>query len=132
MNDEKIIAALLAYPTIRAAAEALNISEGTIYNRMNDIGFADKLNREKVLILEQCATAFQADMDKARSTLVSIMENEENPTRDRIQAACSVLKYGETMLTVAKNQKRAELANRTELDGFDDIFSITRSVEFAE
>lgn len=132
MNDEKIIAALLAHPTIRAEATALSISEGTIYNKMNDQTFVDKLNRTKALILEQCATAFHADMEAARATLVSIMENEENPTRDRIQAACSVLKYGETMLTVAKNQKRAELANRTELDGVDDIFSTTRSVEFAE
>lgn len=132
MTDEKIIAALLAYPTIRAAAAALNISEGTIYNRMNDIDFADKLNREKVLILEQCATAFQADMDKARSTLVSIMENEENSARDRIHAACSILKHGEAMLTIADNRRHAELVNRTEFHGFDDIFSTTRSVEFAE
>lgn len=132
MNDEKIIASLLAHPTIRAAATALNLSEGTIYNKMNDQTFVDKLNRTKALILEQCATAFQADMDKARSTLVSIMENEDTPARDRIKAACSILKNGEAMLNIADSRKRAELANRTELDGFDDIFSTTRSVEFAE
>lgn len=131
MTDEKIIAALLSYPTIRTAAAALQISEGTIYNRMNDIAFVDKLNREKTLILEQCATAFQADMDKARSTLVSIMENEDTPARDRIQAACSILKHGEAMLTIADHRKNAEKSSRTELAGFDDLLT-TRSVEFAE
>lgn len=132
MTDEKIIAALLAQPTIRMAAASLNISEGTIYNKMNDLTFTDKLNRTKALILEQCSTAFQADMEAARATLVSIMEDENIPARDRIKAACSILKHGEAMLTVADNRKSREMENRTEYDDFDLIKSTTRSVEFAE
>lgn len=40
ISDEAIIAALLDHGTIRAAAEAVGLSERTIYDRMSDGEFS--------------------------------------------------------------------------------------------
>lgn len=92
-KEEKIINALLVYPTIREAGRALEIPESTIYNHLRNAKFKAKYNRVKSELLSQNTAYLQAKIAEAATTISEIMNNTENPPQVRLTACRTVLEY---------------------------------------
>jgi len=90
-EDERILAALIAYPTKTAAAKALGISRSTIYYKLQS---GDLRAAYEQLRSEAIADATDSLMTEAESA-VSVLHNLANdtgvPAQTRVTAAGKIL-----------------------------------------
>lgn len=89
--DEQIIAALLAHGTIKAAAEAVNLSERAIYDRMNTGAFQALYKAAKADLIRAAVFNINNKLDAAIETVSEIMNNPDNNAAVRLQAAQTIL-----------------------------------------
>lgn len=88
---DKILNALLTYPTIREAASALGLAEKTIYNYLDKPDFKRRYNTARTRIIRASAAHIQGKMTRAIDVIASIMENEEIAPQVRLNAAKAIL-----------------------------------------
>ena len=98
LDDEQVITALMAAPTITAAADLLGVTRQTVYNCMNREGFDEKLACAKEEEARRLANLRETATVAAIDSLVSIVKDEgslwsEVTTQDKIEAAKTLL-YG--------------------------------------
>jgi hypothetical protein len=93
-KTEKIISALLSYPTVREAAKSLKMAESTLYNYLKDDEFKAKYSEAKTAILQQSTGYLQSNMAKATENIVKLIDNEETAPQTRLNASRTVLEYG--------------------------------------
>lgn len=91
LNDEIIIQALLSYPTIKQASQALDRCERSIYLRLKDPEFKERLEEERRAILEAQVRAIQSKVSDAIQIIHSIAMNEELPAQTRLNACNSII-----------------------------------------
>ena len=91
ISDEAIIAALLDHGTIRAAAEAVGLSERTIYDRMSDGEFQALYRAAKSDLVRAALLRINRHLERAIDTVAGIMEDEDNNADGRLQAAQTII-----------------------------------------
>lgn len=93
INDERILAALLAAGTVRRAAQIADVSESTIRNRLADPVFRSKYDRQRGEVLQEATAALMARLQAAAETMTDIMEDEKNPAGVRLAACDGLLRH---------------------------------------
>lgn len=93
LNDEKIVAALIAHNSVRGAAEAVGVSEGVIYERMKDAGFMGLYDRARTDLLRGCVGKLSAQMGGAVDVIASVMNDADVNPAVRVQAARQILDF---------------------------------------
>ena len=91
VTDEEIIAALMTNSTIKKAAEAVNLSERSIYDRMAEDDFKTAYKGIRTALLRNALISLQGKAEKAAETITKIMDDEENSPGVRLQAARMIL-----------------------------------------
>lgn len=91
LSNERIIAALMNYGTVTAAAEAMATTPRTIYTRMKEKEFKAMYADAKADLIRQSAQALNKRIAEAAETICGIMKNEDNPPAVRLQAAQAIL-----------------------------------------
>ena len=91
ISDEAIIAALLDHGTIRAAAEAVGLSERTIYDRMSDGEFQALYRAAKSDLVRAALLRINRHLERAIDTVAGIMEDKDNNAAVRLQAAQTII-----------------------------------------
>lgn len=93
-NKEQIIlTALLTYPTIREASEAIGIPESTIYSKLRNEEFERAYQKAKDELLQNTTTFLQSRLQEATKTIIEIMNDTEVAAQTRLNAARSVFDY---------------------------------------
>ena len=108
INDQQILAALIASGSIRAAAKNAGVAESTIRNRLNDPGFREMYDKAKGEILTEACDALSARLTLAVDGLSSILEDAESPATAKISAADSVLRHGLRYIEAANILRRLD------------------------
>ena len=93
INDQQILAALIASGSIRAAAKSAGVAESTIRNRMADPDFRAKYDAMRGELLQEAAQGLTARLESATATMAEIMEDGQNPASVRVSAADAVLRH---------------------------------------
>lgn len=91
-KDEKIIAALIANPTIRAASIACGISETQIYARLRSPEFKEKYDQARIELLERNTASIQAHLGAAIETIGNICTDEKAAPQVRLNAADAIIR----------------------------------------
>ena len=94
ISNEKIMSALIATGSVRAAAKAACISETTIRARLNDPDFRKEYETAKGAILAEACDSLAARLTHAVEVLVDVLDNTENAATVRVSAADSLLRHG--------------------------------------
>lgn len=94
ISDEKIMTALLNYPTIEAAADACGVGRATIHRRLSDPAFKAEYTARRRQIVEAACGSLQGRMGEAVEALAEIMNDGKASKLARVQAARTVLEYG--------------------------------------
>lgn len=93
LNDERVIAALIAHSSVRAAAEACSVSEAAIYDRMKDEAFMKLYDRARDDLLRGCIGKLESQLSGAVDVIASVMNDEDVNPAVRVQAARQILEY---------------------------------------
>lgn len=93
IDDERILAALIAAGSVRKAARIADISESTVRNRMADPSFRAKYNELRGEMLQEAAQGLTARLGDATETLSNIMGDTKSPATVRCSAADSILRF---------------------------------------
>ena len=96
-RDEKIISALMCNPTVRAAAAALNVSEGQIYTRLRSPDFKKKYAQARREVLEQSTAYLQGIVGDALLKIYEIMTDPDNAPTVQLQAAQAITRTALSM-----------------------------------
>ncbi len=118
LNDEKILAALIACGSVRTAAKIADVSETTIRNRLNDDAFRERYETAKNDLLSEACDSISARLTLAVDTLCEVLQNTENAATVRVSAADSLLRHGlryiETANILARIEALEELKTQKE------------------
>lgn len=91
ISDEVIISALISNGTIKAAANAVGISERSIYDRMSSGEFKALYKSAKADVVRKAIFELNNQIGAAVETVVSIMKDNEINPAIRLQAAQTIL-----------------------------------------
>lgn len=94
ISDEKILTALLEYPTVEAAAAGCGVAKATIYRRMQEPVFKEEYTRRRRQLVEAACGALQGRIGEAVEALAEIMNDGSAGKMARVQAARAVLEFG--------------------------------------
>ena len=94
ISNEKIMAALIACGSVRAAARAVGVSETTVRARLNDPDFRKEYETAKGAVLEEACDSLSARLTHAVDVLVEVLDNTQTPATVRVSAADSLLRHG--------------------------------------
>lgn len=97
MNDEKIVAALIAHSSVRAAAEACSVSETVIYDRMKDEAFLKLYDRARDDLIRGTVGKLTAQIGNAVDVIADIMVDTDVNPAVRVTAARQILEYSSRM-----------------------------------
>ena len=90
-SDEKIIAALLQYGTMKEAAEAAGTTSAFIYERMKTADFMALYRGAKNDIIRAAVFSLNKQLGAAVDTVAEIMQDKEVNPATRLQAAQTLL-----------------------------------------
>lgn len=90
-GQQAAINALLASPTIRAAASKAEVSDRQIYRWMREPAFKAVYRQAQADLHEQTIAAIHAMGTEAAEALLGIMRNPEAPAPSRVTAARAIL-----------------------------------------
>lgn len=91
-KDEKIIAALLSCPTVRAASGACGVSETQIYTRLRTTEFKERYDAARRELLTQAAAYIQGQVSASIATMKEIRDNPAVADQVRLNAAESIVR----------------------------------------
>ncbi len=114
ISNEKIMAALIACGSVRAAARAVGVSETTVRARLNDPDFRKEYETAKGAVLEEACDCLAARLTSAVDALSSVLDSDSTPAPVKVSAADSLLRHGLRYVEVANVLRRLdELEKRT-------------------
>ena len=90
-NSEKILAALLSEPTIKAAASKARVSEATVYRALRVEEFARLYREGRREITQHTIMRLQARSSDAAEILFKIANDKNAPASARVSAARAVV-----------------------------------------
>jgi hypothetical protein len=94
VKQEKMIAALLAEPTIEAACAAAGISHTHLGRWRKEPAFIEAWRQARADAMGAAMSALQSASGKAVAYLVATLTNEDASHRERSAAARAILDYG--------------------------------------
>ena len=106
IDDERILSALIACGSVRAAAKSVNISEGTVRNRLADPAFRVKYDKMRGDLLQEATAGLTAKLESATATMAEIMEDTENAASVRLAACDALLRNCLKYFSVAEIERR--------------------------
>jgi hypothetical protein len=118
--DSALIVALACGQPVRQAGETADVSERTVYRRLQDEAFRASLARERARLVEEAVGRLALGMTTAADTLVTIATDLEAPTSTRVSAARAVLELGSRL--------RAELDLERRLEQLEDALTMQRTI----
>lgn len=110
---EAAVAALLTAPTISIAAQAVGISEQTLWRWLQLTEFQEKYREAKRQAVAQAVTRLQQATTKAVDTLEDIMNDKIAPPSSRVTAAKTVLEMAIKAIEMEDLAVRIEALERT-------------------
>ena len=90
-RTEKMIAAILGTPTLKAAAESLGCSVRTLVRWQKHESFRQQFEQAKRAMVMQATSKLRMEGGKAVDTLVTVAGNEDAPPGTRAVAASRLL-----------------------------------------
>jgi len=90
-KKRRLVAALLTSPSVRAAAQAADVSERTAWRWLSDDAVKAELRKRQDAILTELAAGLVADASEARGVLRSVMLDKASPRGVRVRAATVLL-----------------------------------------
>jgi hypothetical protein len=90
-KDATLLAAVLAEPTVKAAAKRAGISERTAYRRMERTAFQDALREAQEGALYAAVSSFQFTAQDSFAVLSTIMNDTSVPAAVRVRASLGLL-----------------------------------------
>ena len=97
--NEAIVAALIEYGSVRAAADSLNCSRRTLYTRMKTSAFQELYSQAKTELVKAAAAKLSNSITGAVDVLTSVMNDTEAPAQTRVNAAANVFQYAVKLTT---------------------------------
>lgn len=91
-KDEKIIAALIANPTIRAASAACGVSETQIYARLRNSEFKSQYDEARRELLERNTAVLQGHLAGAIEVMGKICQDADTAPQTRLNAADAIIR----------------------------------------
>jgi hypothetical protein len=85
------LAALLAHPTVRDAARAAKVAEGTLWRYLSDPTFAAHYQEARRQATEHLIARLTADSTKAAKVLLEVAEDTNAPASARVSAARTII-----------------------------------------
>lgn len=104
-RQRKVLACLLASPTVEAAATAAGVSRQTVYDYLAQKDFARAYMDAITQAVESATAYLQASTAAAASVLVKIMQDETATVTARINAAVAVLNQAGKGVDLLKKSK---------------------------
>ena len=117
IDDERILAALIASGSIRAAAKAAGIAEGTIRNRLTDPDFRKKYDDLRGDLLQEATAGMTTRLKAATDTLAAIMEDKGNAASVRLAACDALLRHCLRYFSAAELERRLAALEALEQGG---------------
>lgn len=117
VNDERILSALIAGGSVRAAAKIADVAEGTVRNRLNDPEFRERYEAAKGEILKEASDAMNAKLQTAVEVFDEIMSDDTHPATVRVSAADSLLRHALRYLEAADFARRLDALEAQQKDG---------------
>lgn len=90
-NSEKILAALLSEPTIKAAATKARVSEATVYRALRNEQFAQSYRTARREVTQHTVMRLQARSSEAAEILFKIAKDGKAPASARVSAARAII-----------------------------------------
>ncbi len=91
-RDDLLIQALIANPTVRAAAKAAGIGETAAYARMKDPDFLKRYDAARYDLLKQNTAAVQGHIRAAIDAMGEIVNDPDTPQQIRLNAAEAIIR----------------------------------------
>lgn len=117
ISNEKILAALVATGSVRAAAKAVGVSETTVRARLNDPDFRAQYETAKGAVLEEACDCLSARLTSAVDALSSVLDADSTPANAKITAADAILRHGLRYVEVANIIRRLDALEQRTNDG---------------
>ena len=90
-KQEQAIAALLAEPTLAAAAQAAGVNESTLWRWFQSPAFADAYRLARREAMAYAMARIQAALSEAVDTLRAVMADDDAPAGSKVSAARTVI-----------------------------------------
>lgn len=113
-TDERIIQAIANNGSIRAASRELKCSPATIYTRMKQDGFKEKVDAVRDSALHEASAQLSGSMTDAIKVLVDIMNDKDTAPQTRANAAAQILSYALRYSETAEILRRLEQVEQRE------------------
>lgn len=108
ISNEKIMAALIACGSVRAAARAVGVSETTVRARLNDPDFRKEYETAKGAVLEEACDCLAARLTSAVDALSSVLDSDSTPVTVKVSAADAILRHGLRYVETANILRRLD------------------------
>lgn len=120
VSNEEIAAALVSCPTVKEAAEQLNISPRTIYNRLRDNKCRGMYEAAKADVIREAVFSLNEKLGAALDTVGEIMTDKSNNPAVRLQAAQTIINNAGKMMQHL-DQREADISESTVTRWEDEI-----------
>lgn len=114
-KKEKVIACLIAQPTIALAAQEAKISQSTMFRWLRDPEFQVAYRRAKKEIVGHALTQVQKSVTKAVDTLLDVMGNGEVESA-KVSAAKTILELAIRAVEIEDLEERIEALEERMMD----------------
>lgn len=105
VSNEELCTALINHGTIRDTANALNISERTVYNIMSTNAFKEIYEYTQLGILNSAINVCQDKLTEAITCIADIMNDKNVSPQTRLQAAQTIIKNTLSMYNALKTKR---------------------------
>ena len=112
-KQEAAIAALLSHGTVKAAAQAVGVSEATLWRWMQLPEFQTRHRAARTSVVETAIGLMQQACTGAVATLVKVMQDETAPASARVGAARTVIEQSLRAVELVDLQERIERLEET-------------------
>ena len=109
IDDDKIIQALLVYPTKQMAAESLEITPQTISNKLKNPAFIEKYSDAKNEILRGVIVRLSNATERALDLIVQSVTDTNIPISIRLQSAKDILRMNREFIETDDLARRITL-----------------------
>ena len=110
--DERVIAALLANPTQKAAANAAGVHENTITRLLQRDDFQQKLRDARQEMLASTLERLQAINGQAMDCLATVMSSAKSPASAKVSAARTTLEMSLRIIEIVDVTERLAAIER--------------------
>jgi hypothetical protein len=112
-KQEEAIAALIAYPTIKQAAQAVGVGERTLHRWLvEDQPFIAAYGQARRVTFAQAVAQSQRLLPLALNTLGQIMADKSVPASSRVSAATAVTKFSRESMELDELAERVRTLER--------------------